>query len=1536
MKSTLLTPLVIISAVSVAGARGFVTAPGTAVAGGQDSVPDVAAFAARTARPFTGPGMAVQKSLKTSPMYVTAEGKQLYGGLVYADSWSSSHAPYGIYSSTLTAPLTVSQCYVGDIFKVNGGGFYADGMYYFIDYTISSFDGEEVVYTYLYTNEAYPFRYVGNSSLGMDHIAKDLTWDPLELRAYGIFSIGSLEDKYLVGAMDMDTYKIEEFCRLPQTHVAIASDRRGNIFTVGGDGILYRLDKEARDMIAVGPTGVPAVDVRYAQSATFDFSTDIMYWAALHADGTSALYTVDTATGHATKVGDFPDNEEFAGIYFPDIVAGAAPEAAEELYPTFEDGSLTGTVAFDAPKVTNDGADMTGELTYTLRTNGEITHTGTVKTGKRNYEIEMTMPDNGFYTFTLTLGNAAGESLPTSLRTYIGNDSPVACPEATAVNEDRLGKVELKWTKPRKGSHGGYIDIDGMTFDLVRFPDNVAVATGTSDTTFVDMIERTDLECYYYAITPCSKGLKGLVANTNKVVVGHVAEMPYTQNFDTDVDFSTYSVDDVHGDSSKGLGTWDFSGYKGGVATATPAYGDNSGNPKDDWLFTPPLHLRNDRTYTLTYKAMSQGNRIVPSFREYMEVKMGKAPSVDAMTETLLENCEIDNEYTFYNTYEHVLHVTEEGNYHIGFHATTPGDDLMWNLVLDDVVIAEGAFLEGPARVENLTVTPGEKGALTATVSFKAPMKAIDGTDLESLSRIEIMRDDVLVKIFPNPVLGESLSYTDTDAKQGFNEYLVVAYEGENRGLDLKSKVYVGFDKPCEPTGIVVRDVDGVPEITWNAPSETGPDGHYVDPAACTYTVVRYFSEYSNEVVATDIKATTFTDVEATAPIQTQVVYRITAKNSIGESAYATSPVMMIGGENSVLPLHESFPDRYSTCEALRYITNEYGSAWGTSDALTDIGVSPIDDDGGMALFGLNGSATPTENGISGMLYSNRIQLTGCINPMVNFYLCRYAESRNTLTVCVNPETGGWRDIITVPVAPDEQNSGWVQVSVPLSDFVDARYIQLGFKGTAYDDELVIIDNIVIDDMLDHNLELTSMTVPSILVPGQDCAAVVTVCNRGLEEAADYKVMFDLGEMSFEQQGSLLYPGNSRTFTFNLSPDLGFESEMVAKAEIAFEPDMKKADNVSPEQSVFTELPRMAYVTDLVAEETSEGTFLSWGEPDGATALPESSVDDFESYTTFIIDNIGPWKVYDGDEQFTWGISDGTGNGSILKYDNAGKPMAWQVFDPVKAGLSINYDDDNQYAEQGYELPDWRPYSGSQMLISYAPRSGFSDDWLISEELNDGAQIVSFMARSILSTYKERCEVLASYIGREPSDFKCLETFNAGKKWTRMAVALPAGTRYFAIRCTSPQQFALIVDDVTYTPVSASVADAALQGYNLYCDGKIVNTSLIAERKYAVPDSKRHTYRVSAVYDLGESRLSNAVDTGSSGFMDVTAGEVSIMAKDGGIYVDGAGGRTVTIHCPDGRAMFVTANAPAHLHIPLPSGLYIVSAADTTAKVAVK
>lgn len=70
----------------------------------------------------------------------------------------------------------------------------------------------------------------------------------------------------------------------------------------------------------------------------------------------------------------------------------------------------------------------------------------------------------------------------------------------------------------------------------------------------------------------------------------------------------------------------------------------------------------------------------------------------------------------------------------------------MRNLKID-----AGLSAKAPQNVTDLKAMPASDGSTKVTVSFTAPTKALNGTDLTTLDKIEVYRGETLVNTFEAP-----------------------------------------------------------------------------------------------------------------------------------------------------------------------------------------------------------------------------------------------------------------------------------------------------------------------------------------------------------------------------------------------------------------------------------------------------------------------------------------------------------------------------------------------------------------------------------------------------------------------------------------------------------------------------------------------------------------------------------------------------------------------------------------------------------------
>ncbi|MDE6207454.1 MAG: choice-of-anchor J domain-containing protein, partial [Muribaculaceae bacterium] len=430
----------------------------------------------------------------------------------------------------------------------------------------------------------------------------------------------------------------------------------------------------------------------------------------------------------------------------------------------------------------------------------------------------------------------------------------------------------------------------------------------------------------------------------------------------------------------------------------------------------------------------------------------------------------------------------------------------------------------------------------------------------------------------------------------------------------------------------------------------------------------------------------------------------------------------------------------------------------------------------------------------------------------------------------------------------------------------------------------------------------------------------------------DYTVRFyKNGALLEEVAGEALAADAVTTFTVTDTPVVTDPETCEYYAEVVFAADEDTTNNTGNTALVRVVVSEYPTVADL-AGEYNDGIKLTWSDPDMST-LPQVSVTEtFENYESFIIDNIGQWGVYDGDGERTVILAT---EYEVLDYPHIGEAMAWQVFDPEEAGVLLSA---------------WYARSGKKMLVSFQAsrdnnRKVVSNDWLISPELSGNEQTVSFYACAGMSgSYApELFDFMISKDSNKPEDFEALDIdrqvpYNA-TDWTEFSFRVPAGTRYFAIVHKSYDKVAMLVDDITYVPAGSPSVQLDLQGFNVYRDGARINSELVADTEYLDTDVELghdYTYNVTAVWDKGESKLSEAVTIKAESAVEgVGSYELTIRPLTGAIRIEGGVGEDVAVYTTAGVCVAIV-KAQGVVDVPVTPGIYLVKAPAAVAKVVVR
>lgn len=905
-----------------------------------------------------------------------------------------------------------------------------------------------------------------------------------------------------------------------------------------------------------------------------------------------------------------------------------------------------------------------------------------------------------------------------------------------------------------------------------------------------------------------------------------VITAPYTADFSTQDAFNDFTVLDNNNDGK----TWSWS-------SANSAYYEySSSNAADDYLILP-IKLQAGKSYDVIVNASANGT----TFHEKFEVVAGKEGTAAALTTTIIPETELATPEGA--DYDGSFYAEETGIYYVAIHATSDADK--WRLKVYKFQILVGAEPTAPAAATDLTATAGAEGALEVSLAFTAPATAINGSALTGTEDVKIYRDDELVNTLTGVAVGSAQTWKDTNVEDGKTyTYYVVASNADGDGQKSeKVSVYVGQDELGDVQNFaVVGTTANTVSFAWD--EVAGKNGGYVNKANVEYTIYTMHVEsngYWYYLVKDEAVGSVTNETNATVnfPVDEGTAgyqyFGISAKTTADNETDATAAYdYVIVGAPEELPIEEGFAG-----SSFHYNWNTNGGAYISSDAT---------DGDGVAL-----KLISEEDNQTIYFELDKVNLKSAANPTLLFDV----HSGNISTVyAIGSKDGAQLDILqTITGITDEYQT----VKVPLTAIQNStRYSSVGFAaqfvessyvssyGSSWGDTL-IVDNIKIVDLLQYNLQ-ASVSAPKSVQAGQKATITATVKNTGENAAKDYTVTIKADDeiLAEETVSEELASFASKEFTAELETTVFDEGDKNITVTVEYANDLDEDDNTA-EAVITVKASSAAAPESVTATQDGEDAdiVVNWTAPSDAT---ETVTDDVEAYTAN--DNggldenvhtgtIGEWTVYDGNEG-KWGYGfDGIES-------NLGNPGSWMIFNPgaISADLGTTYP----------------AHSGDQYFISAAcaqPDGAIedTDNWLISPELPGIAQSISFYVRELVTNYgAETYEVLASSTDKNIESFTLVEAKSiATQDWTEVSFDLPAGTKYFAIRHTSNDVWALLVDDITYL-----VGGGEVTGYNIYLDGELVATVEGGVTTYNVDvegiESGDHEVSVSAVYGETESK----------------------------------------------------------------------------------
>lgn len=230
-----------------------------------------------------------------------------------------------------------------------------------------------------------------------------------------------------------------------------------------------------------------------------------------------------------------------------------APASASSLAVTpGADGDLTATIEFDAPATTFNGdALATISQVDIYRNNGKLIATLTdVKPGQHVVYEDLDAV-NGLVTYTITVTNEYGQSVPVEVEAYVGEDVPSE-PTGFYAVDNLDGTVTLNWDKePGAGIHGGYVDGDLLTYIVYMYDGYYMVPViSVEDNTYTveDLEFGEEQELYYFAVAAVNDLGSSQPVETS-IFVGQPDGIPYIETFESGIlnHVWSYTTNDPYG-----------------------------------------------------------------------------------------------------------------------------------------------------------------------------------------------------------------------------------------------------------------------------------------------------------------------------------------------------------------------------------------------------------------------------------------------------------------------------------------------------------------------------------------------------------------------------------------------------------------------------------------------------------------------------------------------------------------------------------------------------------------------------------------------------------------------------------------------------------------------------------------------------------------------------------------------------------------------------------------------------------------------------
>lgn len=626
-----------------------------------------------------------------------------YGWLA-SEPWAAQNgveARSGLASFPLSSPNDITVTHPITLDYSLACTAYHDGLWYYMDYVQSAQAGYLSGGFYSLDPETGDVTSIADyASATQGPIAAYMYWSYADQKMY---ALNGLNGGNGLASIDLETGDIKTECLFwfddndpndagQQGHMnAIAENYDGDCYGISYWGKLYKINKQTGECHFIAKVSYLGEVTSYSGNAIQYPHNNLfydeergqwyfhMYTYPYPSAGYSMLMKLDVTTGISEVVENNPLGTNFEGLYVPFQVAEAsAPAKVTDFTLTpGEGGALSVTLNWANPtKTFGRGGNLMSIDSVVVYRDGEAikTFTGVAPGEELSYVDEVS--ESRFYNYRVQAFNEAGAGDRKALSCYIGHDTPKAVTDlAATVDDTPEHKITVSWTAPTLGIYDGWIDVDNMTYRVVR-SDGDTIYEALTETTFTDA--PASLASYSYTITAVTPDGESKGKTSNAVIGGPAVQLPHTFQF-TEAEFPLWSVYDNNGDEVKWMLTSQYS-YNAIYPGVYVGYSYYYGVAGADWIISPAIKFEAGKHYKLTLDARSY-NAAQP---EVLAVSMGKG--ADWAVQDSIDQWEFAAAYPV-ELRTNLPVLEEDGEWNVGFLARSVYQN--WQLSIGNIRIEE-------------------------------------------------------------------------------------------------------------------------------------------------------------------------------------------------------------------------------------------------------------------------------------------------------------------------------------------------------------------------------------------------------------------------------------------------------------------------------------------------------------------------------------------------------------------------------------------------------------------------------------------------------------------------------------------------------------------------------------------------------------------------------------------------------------------------------------------------------------------------------